>query len=144
MKIKLWNEHIATAMVLTLPQIAEDNSNINDFYIADVVGNRRFAQNYGGYPRSDIAEINAQASLQQAQNLLRDLAEVPVTDVNSGLSDAQIMLGHKSKYFQTPAEEVRFTEQQIAIRDAQRFEQKQNSGEGKIDFSETDNPNVNE
>lgn len=144
MKTKLWNEHIATAMVLTLPQIAEDNSNINDFYIADVVGNRRFAQNYGGYPRSDIAEINAQASLQQAQNLLRDLAEVPVTDVNSGLSDAQIMLGHRSKYVQTPSESVRFLESQIAIRDAQRFEQKQNGGEGKIDFSETPNPEVNE
>ena len=143
MKIKLWNEHIAMAMVLTLPQIAEDNSNLSDFYIADVVGNRRFAQNFGGYPRSDIAEINAQASLQQAQNLLRDLAEIPVNDVNSGLTDAQIMLGHRSKYVQTPSESVRWLESQIEYRDLQRSEAK-SAGEGKIDFSETPNPEVNE
>ena len=143
MKIKLWNEHIASAMVLALPQIAEDNSNLSDFYIADVVGNRRFAQNFGGYPRSDIAEINAQVSLQQAQNLLRDLAEIPVTDVNSGLTDAQIMLGHRSKYVQTPSESVRWLESQIEYRDLKRYEAKQSS-EGKIDFSDTSNPNVDE
>lgn len=143
MKTKIWNEHIANAMVLELPKIKEDNSNINEFYIADVVGNRRFAQNYGGYPRSEIAEINAQASLQQAQNLLRDLAEIPVTDVNSGLTDAQIMLAHKSKYCQTPSEQVRFVESQIALRDAERFAASQPK-DGNIDFSGTPNPEVNE
>ena len=89
--------HIAASAVVFLPELNEDRSNIADFFCADVVGDRRFAQNYGGYPRSDIAEINAQASLQQAQSLLRDLQVFEPSNDNAGLSDAQIMLGHKSE-----------------------------------------------
>ena len=54
----LLQKHIDANLLVGSPKLEKDNSNIRDFYCADVVGDRRFAQNYGGYPRSDIAEIN--------------------------------------------------------------------------------------
>lgn len=137
MKQSIWNSHIEA----TIPQfdfeIKEDKSNISDFFCADVVGNRRFAQNYGGYPRSDIAEINAQTSLSAAENLLRDLQVFDVDNPNAGLSDAEIMLSHKSKYMQSASEVQGWLENQIAIRDAKR-QQMQDSKEGIINFENDD------
>ena len=137
MKQSIWNSHIEA----TIPQfdfeIKEDKSNISDFFCADVVGNRRFAQNYGGYPRSDIAEINAQTSLAAAENLLRDLQVFDVDNPNAGLSDEQIMLSHKSKYLQSVSETQGWLVEQLAIRDAKR-QQLQESKDGTINFENDD------
>lgn len=137
MKQELWLSHIE----ITIPQfdfeLKEDKSNIADFYCADVVGNRRFAQNYGGYPRSDIAEINAQSSLSAAENLLRDLQVFDVDNPNAGLTDAEIMLSHKSKYLQSASEVQGWLENQLAVRDAKR-QQLQDSKEAKINFENDD------
>lgn len=143
MKISLWNKHIENASVLAfgLYDVKEDRSNLSAFFCADVVGNRRFAQNYGGYPRSDIAEINAQVSLQAAENILRDLQVFDVSDSNSGLNDSQILLGLKSKYLQTPSEIVGYVEDQLKIRDAQRASS-QVKPDSFIQFSPSDNPNT--
>lgn len=99
------------------PVLESDGSNADQFYAADVVGNRRFAHNYGGYPRSEIAEINEAASLEQQMSLLNDLRDMSPTDnPNAGKTDAEIMLGHKSKYLQTPSESVKWLESQLEER----------------------------
>ena len=101
MNYKLLKEHIdnSTYIGTICPNLNDDGSNVSDFYCADVVGNRRFAQNYGGYPRSEIAEINAAATMQEQMNLLSQLNDyTPSSNPTAGLSDAEIMLSHKSKY----------------------------------------------
>lgn len=103
------------------PVLAEDNSNFKDFFAADVIGSKRFVQNFGGYPRSEIAQINAEADIMQQANLLAELTDYsPSSNPNAGLSDVEIMLGHKSKYLQTPNEVTSWLEGQLQIRDAKR------------------------
>lgn len=133
-------KHIENNTTSIVFELEADNSNIKDFYSADVVGNRRFAQNYGGYPRSEIAEINDQVSLVTAQNLLRDLNVFEPSNPNAGLSDAEIMLGHRSKYQQTASESVSWLEGQIAIRDANRNPTQPSQESETIQFDSNDNP----
>ncbi len=124
MNLDLIKKHIDDSIsnVIVL-KLAADGSNAQDFYSADVVGNKRFAQNFGGYPRSEIAEINAAATLEQQKALLNQLADFRGNDAqNAGLSDVAISLGHRSKYMQAPSEMQDYLEQQLAIRDAQRAE----------------------
>lgn len=126
MNLKLLKKHIdgaLTEMVKCIPELKKDGSNSQDFFCADVVGARRFVQNYGGYPRSEIAEINAQANLQAQVNLLHDLEDYsPKSNPNAGLTDVQIMLSHKSKYQQTPSELQDWLGEQIKLRDAVRYQ----------------------
>lgn len=126
MNLELLKTHIkntVTNMVKSVPELKKDGSNSQDFFCADVIGGRRFVQNDGGYPRSEIAEINAQASLQAQMNLLQDLEDYsPKTNPNSGLTDAQIMMSHKSKYQQTPSELQDWLGEQIKLRDVVRYQ----------------------
>lgn len=134
----LMQQHIdANTHLDAFPVLKKDGSNAGHFYCADVVGGRRFALNYGGYPRSEIAEINEASSLEMQMNLLQSLQEIPVSDHNSGKSDAEIMLGHKSKYIQTPSESVRWLEDQISLRDTQRS-QGDTKKDDKIEFNRDD------
>ena len=113
------------AFVDSIPEVkmAADGSNASDFVVADVIGGKDFVQNFGGYPRSEIAEINAAATLEMQENLLRKLSDFSPTDnPTAGMTDAQIMLAHKSKYQQAPAEIIEYVEKQVAIRDEQRAE----------------------
>jgi len=139
MNYKLLLKHAENALKFEFPKMEKDGSNSAMFFCADVVGSRRFATNYGGYPASDIAEINRAATMQEQLNLLQNLQDYsPSSNSNSGLTDAEIMLGHKSKYLQTPSEVVTWLERRIAERDAKRFA---NDGKGDtIDFVETDVP----
>ena len=120
MNQKLLNEHIAATTQIMYEPLKKDGSNAQDFVCADVVGTKKFAKNHGGYPRNDIALINEAASLDMQKALLAQLETVPTSDENSGLSDYQIMLGHKSKYQQAPSEMQDFIESQLKIRDALR------------------------
>lgn len=126
MNLELLKSHIENAvtnMVKSVPELKKDGSNSQDFFCADVIGGRRFVQNAGGYPRSEIAEINAQANLQAQMNLLQDLEDYsPKSNPNAGLSDAQIMLSHKSKYQQAPSELQDWLGEQIRLRDAVRYQ----------------------
>lgn len=110
--------------VKELPKLKKDGSNKNDFFVADTIGNQRFAQNFGGYPRSDIALINEQNDLRMAEQTLARLQQFP--DVQqSAKTDAEILLSHRSKYCQTPSENIRYYEQEIgrvaAKRDAEQM-----------------------
>ena len=139
---KLLQKHIDnnTYLETICPKLKEDGSNSQDFFCADVVGNRRFAQNYGGYPRSEIAEINAAATMQEQQNLLAQLNDyTPSSNPNAGLTDTEIMLSHKSKYQQTATEMQSWIVNQINIRDAKANAEKANASSDsgtKISFEE--------
>lgn len=99
------------------PKLKEDNSNVGMFFCADVVGGKRFAMNFGGYPRSEIAEINACADINQQANLLSQLVDYsPSDNPNAGLTDVEIMLGHRSKYCQTASEQTRWLEEKLRQR----------------------------
>lgn len=122
MNLSLLKIHISRAYHLDInPKLDDDKKNVNCFYNADTVGHKRFAQNFGGYPRSEIAEINAQANLQNQMNLLSELQDFSTgNNPNSGLTDAEIMLSHRSKYMQTASEMQGWIENQLSIRDARR------------------------
>lgn len=112
--------HVAQFNAVLIPELLEDGSNLSDFFIADVVGHCRFAQNFGGYPRSEIAEINSQASLQTAMSLFNDLQQSEGSYLPADMSSDEIMLSHKSKYIQAPSEMIDFIEKQLYLRDSKR------------------------
>ena len=126
MNLELIKKHVVQASkVIKNPKFNKDGSNASDFYTADVVGHKRFAQNFGGYPRSEIAEINAQTNLQVAKQLLSQLSDFSgdVNNQNAGVPDAVISMAHKSKYQQEPSEMIDFIDSQLAIRDGIRAQQ---------------------
>ncbi len=122
-----------------LPELKEDGSNKSDFFCADVVGNKRFAFNYGGYPRSDLAIINEQSNLQVAKAMLQEL---PYGSANgtfdSSIPDQELLLGLKSKYLQTPSEIIGYIESELGRRQSLRAaEQSAESDDSKISFTST-------
>lgn len=144
MNYELLQEHINRSIVLDfVPELKADGSNSKDFFAIDSVSVKKFAQNYGGYPRSDIAEINEQSNVMIQAEMLSRLQQLPVSDSNSGLSDQEIMLQHRSKYCQTAGEQISWLEELIKYRDAQRLEST-NVEDGKIDFSDNKIDDVNE
>lgn len=55
-------------------------------------------------------------------NLLQTLNDYSSsTNPNSGMTDAEIMLGHKSKYIQAASEQIAWLDSQLARRDNERF-----------------------
>ena len=144
MNYKLLIKHIESAVTFAFPELAKDGSNANSFFCADVVGSRRFALNYGGYPASEIAELNRAVSIEEQMNILQTLTDYsPSSNPNAGMSDAEIMLGHRSKYLQTPSETIKWLEGQIANRDAKRFADSSDGDKNNsnIDFNPDDAPN---
>ena len=110
-----------TSIDANIEYMEKDGSNANRFFCADVVSNRKFAQNYAGYPRSEIAEINDQANLEIQKSMLAQLVDFTnQSNPTAGMSDAQLMLSHRSKYQQAPSEMQSWLEGQLQIRDAQR------------------------
>lgn len=143
MDYKLLQTHIESSVYEDInPHLKDDNSNISAFFCADVVGARRFTLNRGGYPMSEIAQINAAADLNQQMNLLQQLEDfTPDSNPNAGLSDAEIMLGHRSKYCQTASEQIGWLQEQMHLRASQREAAKlnQQSDDGTINFDGNEN-----
>ena len=147
MNLELIKKHVTqAAKAIKLPKFNKDGSNASDFYSADVVGHKRFAQNFGGYPRSEIAEINAQTNLENAKQLLSQLTDFSEAgNQNAGVPDAVISMGHKSKYMQCPAEMIDYVDSQLAKRDAilaERAAQLAVAQAAKVE--KTDNPDAPE
>lgn len=137
MNLNLLQKHIDNFIDgFEVEKLSADGSNKDRFYCADVIGSKRFAQNYAGYPRNDIALINEQQNFRVAESMMIELSQLPVSDSNAGLTDEQILLGHRSKYIQTPAESVAFIEQQIQLRRSQR--EAESLKEQSIKFDESD------
>lgn len=100
-----------------LKTINKDGSNKGDFYGVETLSSQKFAQNYGGYPRSDIALINEQQNLSVAESMLENLPDFGTqNNPNQGLSDIEIIKGVQSKYMQSPAEVIPYLEKQIQER----------------------------
>lgn len=116
MNYKELQKHIDTTIVDNVPTLAKDGSNASDFFLADVVSAKSFMQNYGGYPRSDIAIISDESNAAMQQAMLSDLVELPINE-NAGLTDVEISLAHRSKYQQTPSEMQDWLEAQLEYRD---------------------------
>lgn len=140
---KLLNRHIASSTHEDInPVFESDGTNKSMFYCADVVGGRQFAQNYGGYPRSEIAELNEMTNIAQMQQLLSQMADYsPSDNPNAGKTDAEIMLGHKSKYMQTPSESIQWLEGQLHQRYIER-QSKNPPSDSTISFSDNQNDAV--
>lgn len=137
MNIKELNKHLDATLVIEPEKLARDGSNANRFFCADVVGSRRFAQNYGGYPRSEIAQMNEAVSLEEQINLLNYLQDyTPSNNPTAGLSDAEIMLGHKSKYLQAASEKIAWLESQLEQRDAKRYAEAMKNQSNIVDKTE--------
>lgn len=119
---------------LNMPAPEFNEKNIKAFYRPDVIDGS-FTENYGGWPRNDIALINEQTSLEAAKVMLDNLAQMPQSTENAGLSDAEIMLSHRSKYCQSASEVTEWLENQLALRDS-RSSSEDVVKDGVIDFSE--------
>lgn len=120
MDLNLLQKHIDSFIESIVPiELAPDGSNANDFFCADVVGGKDFVQNFGGYPRSEIAEINEQKNIQLQAAMLQKLEDYSqFNNPNAGKTDAEIALSHKSRYQQTATEMQSWLEGQLQIRDA--------------------------
>lgn len=94
-----------------------NGSNSHDFAKVDVLGNKRFNNNYAGWPRSDLALIDAQTDLKVAKAMALELEQFDSPNVNDGLTDQEILLQAKSKYCQSPSEQMRYYERMLEIRD---------------------------
>lgn len=99
---------------LKVPTLKKDGSNLADFYVADVIGNKGFAKNYGGYPRSDIALINEQTNMSVARSMLEALPELPES---SPAVDGEYKMALRSKYCQSPSEIISYIEGELEKRD---------------------------
>lgn len=124
------------------PKLMDDNSNLSAFYCPDVVGSRRFVLNRGGYPMSEIHQIVEAETVEMQMNLLAQLEDyTPSDNPNSGLSDAEIMLGHRSKYCQTASEQIGWLQEQYHTRQMQRAVAQMNAEDGqqKINFENNEN-----
>lgn len=121
---------------IVYPSLKEDGSNMSDFYSCgeDI---KSFERNESGYIRSDIARIREEQDIAVATALMSRLQEIPSTDRNAGLTDAQILLQHRSKYCQTPSEMTKYIESQLERRDAE-IRASHPESDSAIRFSESD------
>lgn len=95
--------------------LADDRSNIGDFFCADTIGGKSFVLNDAGYPLNDIDLIVRQQDIKVAESLLSQLTEVPTNGVPADTPPEKVLLGLKSRYQQTPSEMVRYYERQLEL-----------------------------
>lgn len=121
MNYEILRAHIAQTTHADInPVLSKDSKNINAFYSSSApMELKDFMLNYGGYPRNEIAMINDQENEVVAQQMLARLTVIPDGDnPNAGLSDAEIMLSHRSKYCQTSSEQIEFIDSLLEKRDS--------------------------
>lgn len=124
--------------ITPISQLSEDN--FDSFYKPDVMSGD-FVLNEYGWPRSDVAILNEQTSVDAAQAILNKLVEVPSLPANSGLTDAEIMLQHRSKYQQTPSEVTAYIERQLQMREADAMKK---AADDSIKFGDDDKKIIDE
>lgn len=97
--------------------IKVSTENVSAFFaVTDLETSKSFCKNYGGYPRSDIAQIidenNEEVAVQLATRLLNRQ-----TENTSSVTDVDLLASHRSKYLQTPSEMVEWIDSKLALRD---------------------------
>lgn len=121
MNYEILRAHIAQTTYADInPTLSKDSKNVNAFYMSSApLELKDFMLNYGGYPRNEIAMINEQENEVVAQQMLARLTVLPEGDnPNVGLSDAEIMLSHRSKYCQTSSEQIEFIDSLLERRNS--------------------------
>lgn len=120
-----------------IPAIAVSKENVAAFYsVADIPTQKSFVRNYGGYIRSDIAQIIDEQNQEVAMQLSARLIERP--DDTSDKSVVDILAAHHSKYAQTPSEMIAFIDNQLALRDQKRMENASEDERKKIEQEAAD------
>lgn len=104
---------------------------------------KNFELNAGGHVRNEIARIREETDINVANNLISRLTEIHSSGANEGKTDAEILLGWKSKYLQTPSEMVDYIESRIDAKLAQSQSSEKSVDDG-IKFDPNDNPEHNE
>lgn len=101
------------------PHLKVDGFNKSAYYAADIVNKDDDCfKNYGGYPRSELAIINEQQSLDIAKMQLDAVQILPDdTKLEKDVSDLELQFALKSRYLQTPSEIISYNERLLAERD---------------------------
>lgn len=107
--------------------LKEDGSNASEFFKGDTLElNDESFRNYGGYPRNEIAVINEQQSVSVAQAMFEHIQVLPDdSKLPENVSDADLKLSMRSRYCQTPSEQIAWTEEMLRVRD-ERLAEKRN------------------
>lgn len=120
-----------------MPDIKCTKENVNAFYtVCDIPTQQSFARNYGGYVRSDIAQIIEEQNQEVAVQLSARLVERP--DDTSDDSVVDLIAAHRSKYVQTPSEMISWLDNQLAIRDEKQAAQATEEEKLKIEKEAAD------
>lgn len=102
---------------IVMPTLRDDGKNKGDFFGVETLCSKKFAQNYGGYPRSDIAVINEQQNIMVAKQMLENLPDFRTSqNFNANKTDIEVLKGVQSKYMQSPSEFLPYIEQQVQKR----------------------------
>ena len=107
-----------------IPILKEDGSNGNEFFCGDVLNlSGDEFKNYGGWPRNELAIINEQQSEAVAQALCDRLYQFKDDGTfEKNVSDSELRLALKSRYCQTPSEQIARNERILEIRDERAAE----------------------
>ena len=120
-----------------IPDIKCTPKNVSAFFaVADIPTQKSFVRNYGGYVRSDIAQIIDEQNQEVALQLSTRLLERP--DDTSDKSVVDLVAAHHSKYAQTPSELIEFIDNQLALRDEKRAEKATDEEKQKIEKEAAD------
>lgn len=128
------------------PMLEKDGSNANAFFHPDVLPDKAFTKNHGGWPRSDIANLRDTENVAQQLELVNNLrefdslpAQLPEDATYQDLQQARLSL--RSRYQQAPSELVSYFEHELEIRQA-RMEVPKPVSDGTITFEGTEEPKV--
>lgn len=96
-------------------ELNEDKSNVGDFFAADVIAGKSFAQNSAGWVQNDVDRIIRERDESTQQALLQRLQELPTNAHPADADNTALLMSLRSRYSQTASEVTRFIEQQLEI-----------------------------
>lgn len=95
----------------------EDKSNVGDFFAADVIAGKSFAQNSAGWVQNDVDRIIRERDESTQQALLQRLQELPTNGHPADADNTALLMSLRSRYSQTASEVTRFIEQQLELQE---------------------------
>lgn len=98
-------------------ELNEDKSNVGDFFAADVIAGKSFAQNSAGWVQNDVDRIIRERDESTQQALLQRLQELPTNGHPADADNTALLMSLRSRYSQTASEVTRFIEQQLELQE---------------------------
>lgn len=96
-------------------ELNEDKSNVGDFFAADVIAGKSFAQNSAGWVQNDVDRVIRERDESTQQALLQRLQELPTNGHPADADNTALLMSLRSRYSQTASEVTRFIEQQLEL-----------------------------